>query len=81
MILVLLVATIATGIQSARLITQPIKDHQMSDPNSQFTRNQTFQFQHVLNEIPRDVEDERRALRYLDRHAPDLVPMILGGFL
>ena len=54
----------------------------MSDArNTQFTRQQTFTKQHVLNEIPRDLEAEKRALTYLDKHAPDLVPMILGGVL
>ena len=53
----------------------------MRSPNSNFTRNQTFTFQHVLNEVPRDQQDERRALAFLDKHAPDLVPMILGGVL
>jgi hypothetical protein len=51
------------------------------NPNNSFTRNQTFQYQQVLNEIPRDLEAERRALTYLDKWAPDLVPMILGGVL
>ena len=51
------------------------------NPNNQFTRNQTFQNQHVLNDVPRDPVAERRALTYLDKYAPDLVPMILGGVL
>jgi len=51
------------------------------NPNSAYTRNSTFQNQHMLNEVPRDQQDERRALAYLDKWAPDLVPMILGGVL
>lgn len=49
--------------------------------NNQFSSNLTFGKQHVLNHAPRDLEAEERALRYLDRHAPDLVGMILGGVL
>jgi hypothetical protein len=51
------------------------------NPNSQYARQQTFGKQHLLNEIPRDVEAERRALAYLDKWAPDLVPMVMGGVL
>lgn len=54
----------------------------MSDArNTQFTRQQTFTKQHVLNEIPRDLEAEKRALVYLDKHAPDLTGMIMGHLL
>jgi len=54
----------------------------MSDArNTQFTRQQTFTKQHVLNEIPRDREAERRALTYLDKHAPDLIGMVMGHVL
>ena len=54
----------------------------MSDPrNNQFTRNQTFQNQHILNDVPRDAEVEAAALRYLNRHAPDLVGVIMGHVL
>jgi hypothetical protein len=51
------------------------------NPNNIFTRNQTFQFQQVLNEIPRDLEAERRALTFLDKHAPDLIGMVMGHVL
>lgn len=51
------------------------------NPNSAYTRNSTFQNQHMLNEVPRNQQEERLALTYLDRHAPDLVAMILGGVL
>ena len=52
------------------------------DPrNSQITAVKTFNNQHVLNDITRDVEAERLALRYLDKWAPDLVGMIMGGVL
>ena len=49
--------------------------------NNQFASTHTFGKQHVLNHMPRNEEDERLALRYLDKHAPDLVGMILGGVL
>jgi hypothetical protein len=51
------------------------------NPNSQYARQQTFGKQHLLNEIPRDEEAERRALAYLDKHAPDLIGVIMGGVL
>jgi hypothetical protein len=52
------------------------------DPrNSNVAQTWTFTNQHVLNEVVRDPEAERLALRYLDRHAPDLVGVILGGVL
>jgi len=41
----------------------------------------TFTKQAVLNHVPRNVEEERLALRYLDNWAPDLVGVILGGVL
>ena len=54
----------------------------MSDArNTQFTRQQTFTKQHVLNHAPRDLEAENRALVYLDKHAPDLVGMVMGHVL
>jgi len=49
--------------------------------NNQFASTHTFGKQHVLNHMPRNEEDERLALRYLDRCAPDLVGVILGGVL
>jgi hypothetical protein len=51
------------------------------NPNNQFARQQTFTKQHLLNEVPRDAEQERLALAFLDKHAPDLVGMIMGGVL
>ena len=51
------------------------------NPNSQYVRNQTFGKQQLLNHVPRDVEEERLALQRLNRSAPDLVAMILGGVL
>jgi hypothetical protein len=52
------------------------------DPrNSTVTQTRTFTNQHVLNEVRRDHEAERLALTYLDRHAPDLVGMVLGHVL
>jgi hypothetical protein len=49
--------------------------------NSQYVRNQTFGKQQVLNHVPRNLEEERLALQRLNRVAPDLVAMILGGVL
>lgn len=49
--------------------------------NNQYASALTFGKQHVLNHAPRNEEDERLALRYLDKHAPDLVGVILGGVL
>lgn len=40
-----------------------------------------FGRQQLLHNIPRNQEDERRALTYLNKKAPDLVAMILGGVL
>jgi len=41
----------------------------------------TFSKQAVLNHVQRNLEEERLALTYLDKHAPDLVGVILGGVL
>lgn len=49
--------------------------------NNQFSSNLTFGKQRVLNHVPRDEEVEARALRYLDKHAPDLVGMVMGHVL
>lgn len=49
--------------------------------NNQFSANLTFGKQRVLNHVPRDQEQERLALRYLDKHAPDLCGMIMGHLL
>ena len=54
----------------------------MSDPrNNHIQMNTTFQQQRVLNHVPRNDADVKLALTYLDKYAPDLVPMILGGVL
>lgn len=49
--------------------------------NSNVQQLKTFAKQPILNHIPRSEDDERRALRYLDKHAPDLVGVIMGGVL
>jgi len=52
------------------------------DPrNSTMSATKTFRHQHVLNDIVRDPEAERLALLYLDKYAPDLVGVIMGGVL
>ncbi len=52
------------------------------DPrNSQVSATKTFNNQHVLNDIIRDPEAERLALSYLNKNAPDVIGMILGGVL
>jgi hypothetical protein len=54
---------------------------------SPFTENNTYQNvnafhkQPVLNHAPRNVDDEKRALTYLDKHAPDLIGMVMGHVL
>jgi hypothetical protein len=49
--------------------------------NNQFASALTFGKQHVLNHAPRDLEAEKLALRYLDKHAPELVGMVMGHLL
>ena len=49
--------------------------------NSNVYQYKTFSKQAVLNHVPRNMEEERLALRYLDKHAPDLVGVIMGGVL
>jgi len=52
------------------------------DPrNSTVTQTRTFTNQHVLNEVRRDPMEEMLALRFLDKYAPDLVGVIMGGVL
>jgi len=51
------------------------------NPNNQYAPAKTFGKQHVLNHAPRNLEEERLALIYLDRHAPELVGMIMGHVL
>lgn len=49
--------------------------------NSNVQQLKTFSKQAVLNHVPRNEEEERLALRYLDKHAPDLVGMVMGHVL
>jgi len=49
--------------------------------NSNVQQVRTFSKQAVLNHVPRNLEEERLALRYLDRFAPDLVGMVMGHLL
>jgi len=49
--------------------------------NDTLQSSYVFGQQQILHTLTRDQEAERRALKYLDRFAPDLVPMILGGVL
>jgi len=49
--------------------------------NSNVYQYKTFTKQAVLNHVPRNVDEERLALRFLDKHAPDLVGVIMGGVL
>ena len=49
--------------------------------NSNVYLTHAFAKQNVLNHVPRNLEEERRALTYLDKHAPDLVGMVLGHVL
>ena len=51
------------------------------NPNNTFLPAKTFGKQHVLNHAPRNLEEERLALIYLDKFAPDLVGMIMGHVL
>jgi len=57
------------------MTTQPIA------ANDTLQSSYVFGQQQILHTLTRDHEAERRALKYLDRFAPDLVPMILGGVL
>jgi len=49
--------------------------------NSNVQQVRTFSKQAVLNHVPRNLEEERLALTYLDKFAPDLVGVIMGGVL
>lgn len=52
------------------------------DPrNSTISATKTFNKQHVLNDVKPDPEQERLALAYMNRHAPDLVGMVMGHVL
>jgi len=53
----------------------------MIPANNTFQQVNAFGKQHVLNHTPRNVDDERLALTYLDRHAPDLLGMVMGHLL
>jgi len=45
------------------------------EPGSTFARN------NILNYAERDPEQERLALAYMDKWAPDLIGMVMGGVL
>lgn len=45
------------------------------EPGSTFTRS------HILEYTERDHEAERLALQFMNKHAPDLVGMVMGGVL
>ena len=45
------------------------------EPGTTFTHHPVMAYQEP------DKQAERRALSYLDKWAPDLVPMVLGGVL
>jgi hypothetical protein len=49
--------------------------------NSTVQQLKTFAKQPILNHVPRNQDEERLALKYLDKHAPDLVGVIMGGVL
>ncbi|MET0993137.1 MAG: hypothetical protein ABWY20_03225 [Mycobacterium sp.] len=46
-----------------------------------FEPGSTFSRTPLLTLPPRNLEEERLALRYLDRMAPDLVGVVMGGVL
>lgn len=45
------------------------------EPGSTFSRN------NVLGYAERDPEQERLALAYMNKHAPDLIGVVMGGVL
>ena len=49
--------------------------------NSNVQQLKTFAKQPILNHIPRNEDDERRALNYMNKFAPDLIGMVLGDVL
>ena len=53
----------------------------MSHESQTSSDTRVFGRQQLLHNIPRDPEAERLALTYLNRRAPDLIGMILGGVL
>lgn len=54
---------------------------ELSPSNSILQSTHVFRQQQLLHTIPRDPEAEQLALTYLNKKAPDLVAMILGGVL
>ena len=52
------------------------------DPrNSTFSPVSAFQKQMILNTVQRNQSDEHLAKVYLDKHAPDLLGMVMGHLL
>jgi hypothetical protein len=49
--------------------------------NSTVQQLKTFAKQPILNHVPRNPEEEARALAYMNKHAPDLIGMVMGGVL
>jgi hypothetical protein len=49
--------------------------------NSTVQQLKTFAKQPILNHVPRNPEEERLALAYMNKHADDLIGMVLGGVL
>lgn len=54
---------------------------ELSPSNSILQSTHVFRQQQLLHTIPRNAEDERRALTFLNKNAPDLVGMIMGHVL
>lgn len=52
----------------------------MNENNTYYPAN-TFGKQHTLNYAANERAEQDAALRYLDKHAPDLVGMIMGHVL
>ena len=53
----------------------------MSHESQTSSDTRVFGRQQLLHNIPRDPEAEKLAHRYLDKHAPELIGMVLGGVL
>ena len=49
--------------------------------NDTLQSSYVFGQQQILHTLTRDHEAERRALTYLDKHAPDLIGMVMGHVL
>jgi hypothetical protein len=58
-----------------------MSNYQGPQVNNSLKTVSAFSKQMVLNTVQRDHEAERLAKVYLDRKAPDLIGMILGGVL